>query len=265
MFRLTKMIAPLALLVSSLLALHATTALAADVQGPSAVDVAVEFSAPSVVKGPATGRLMGTLLESGQPVAGQTVSLKTLPFTDKSKARQATTDSDGKFAFALPRGGAYLIEAAGDVKLCRVWHSNQAPPSAIQRVLLTAAKTAVVRGQDFVSYEGAYDPGCAGSMSTGSEGGFQNCDSDCGQPPRLSNCNDSSLFGAGLFGKGGCGCNTCGCDPCGCDTCGGCGCGGMFGGIGGRSKLLFGLLGGAVIGYALNDDDGPIEATVPAS
>lgn len=258
MFLNHKVNALLALLVTSLLALHATTAVAADDKGHSAIDVAVEFSTPSATNATATGRLMGTLLLSGQPVVGRTVLLKQLPITDGTKARKTTTDADGQFAFALPRGGAYLVEAAGDVKLCRVWQSNQAPPAAIKRVLLTAVETTVVRGQDFVSYDGAYDAGCGGVTSTGVEGGFQNCDSDCGQPPRLSNCDDSSLFGGCGAGCGaGCGC---GCDSCG-GGCGGCG----FLGGGGRSKLLLGLLGGAVIGYALNDDDGPIQAEVPAS
>jgi len=275
MFSPTKMTSLLALLVCSLLALHASTSLAADKQVASGFDVAVTFSEASAITGPATGRLVGALLDDGQPVAGRKVRLKSgTRFVNGSTTQEATTNAEGQFSFALPRGGAYLLEAAGNTKVCRVWPSHQAPPNAIRQVLLTTAERTVVRGQDFVSYSGGYQgghgAGCGGVTTTGVDGGFQNCDSDCGSPPVLSNCDKGSARG-GIFGGscgcGDCGCDTCGCDPCSCNSCGGGPLGGLFGSggfAGGRNKLLVGLLGGAIIGFALDEDDGPLEADVDA-
>lgn len=236
MFPSLKTTALLALLVTSSLAIHSLNAFA---QTTNTIDVAVTFEN-------STGKLAGALMQDGQPLADQTVWLQPHG-SPNAPTMKTTTNEHGKFAFSLNRGGVYAVRTGKQAKVCRVWPARQAPPAAVREVLLTSRQTPIVRGQDYVTFEGE---GCGSSGQNGVPGGFQYCDSSCGEPPRLSNCDTS---GGGFLG---CGCKG-GCHGGCCGECGG----GFLGG-GGRSKLLLGLLGGAIIGYAIDQDDGPIDAEV---
>ena len=213
------------------------------------IDVAVDFS-------DSEGMFRGTLMQDGQPVARQTVSLQSSG--KRSFTQSVVTDAEGKFNFSLLRGGAYLLQTPNEARWCRVWPLQQAPPIAVRKILINQHAETIVRGQSFVSqglnyggqgldyggqdYISFQGQGCnsCGTGQGNSLTGFQNCDSGCGDPPQMSNC-ESGGFGCGC--KGG-------------------GCGGGFLGGGGRNKLLLGLLGGAIIGVAIDSDDGPIEAEV---
>jgi hypothetical protein len=82
------------------------------------------------------------------PLAGSTVLL-----VDASRqAVSAQTNDQGRFAFVVPRGGFYVVSAAGSGEVCRVWTHQAAPPSAQSQVVLRAPHT-VIRGQSSPAYQ----------------------------------------------------------------------------------------------------------------
>lgn len=190
----------------------------------AAIDVAVRFTAAH--SGAVTGQLVGKLMHNGRPASHQTVRLiaKQAPSGSTAITR---TDDEGEFSFAIARGGVYSLRTAGQTKVCRIWNAKQAPPSAVDQVLF-ASDIAIVRGQSCDCGVPMCNGGCKNTL-----GSFKNCDTCCGEPPRLSNC-----------------------ECCG-DYWGGCECGGC---LTGRNKGLMLMLGGALIVFALDDDDGPVEA-----
>lgn len=210
----------------------------ASASGIVSVDLAIPFSG-------GTGELRGTFMHNGKPAPYQWVALHpTRPVAGANrsgKAFRAMTDADGKFSFTLSSPGLHALQAVDQVVHCRVWPSHQAPPSAVQQVLLACDSEPVVRGQIKDLLPCAR---CKAPNQTGFNGGFQKCDADCARPPILTNCNTCGWFG-------------CKCGKC--ASCGCCECDGGFLGQGSRSKLLVAALGVAVIVYALDDDDSPID------
>lgn len=224
MFRMPKSAAMLSLLVVASLALLSSASGQVVLRNPNrnaAIDVTVRFTATQ--SGTATAQLVGKLVHNGQSGAHQTVRLLSRGAT----ATQTVTGAEGEFSFSIPRGGIYLLKAAGQTQVCRVWSDVQAPPSAVDQVLL-ASDAVIVRGQSCDCGVPMCNGGCKNSL-----GSFKNCDTCCGEPPILSNC-----------------------ECCG-DYWGGCECGGC---LKGRNKLLVLMFGGAIAAFALDDDDGPVEA-----
>lgn len=221
MNRMPKTTAMLSLLVAASLALLSNSAYG---QRASRSNATIDVAAS------ANGQLVGMLMHSGQPVAHQTVRLRAARDIAGSNPQvKTTTNANGEFSLSIPRGGVYVLQAANQRKVCRVWNASQAPPSAVEQVLLTC-NAHVVRGQAC----GCGSATCNGGCGCGSTlGGFQNCDTCCGEPPILSNCENCSDF------LGGCDCGTC---------------------CKGRNKLLVLMIGGAVAAFALDDNDGPVEA-----
>jgi hypothetical protein len=97
----------------------------------------------------AEGRLSGTVVdEQNRPLAGARVML-----LDPNRHEAVThTDTDGRFAFLVPRGGVYILEAGTGGVVCRVWTWGSAPPSAQPLVSIRAAET-VFRGQSSPVYQ----------------------------------------------------------------------------------------------------------------
>jgi hypothetical protein len=93
--------------------------------------------------------LFGRVIDwRGTPLAGSTVLL-----VDASRqAVAAQTDEQGRFAFAVPRGGAYAVSAAGSGEICRIWTHRAAPPSAQDHLVLRAPQT-IIRGQSSPAYQ----------------------------------------------------------------------------------------------------------------
>ena len=231
MFRTSNTTAMLSLLVAASLALLSNPACGQRTRTGSnaAIDVAARFTTNSTATATANGQLIGKFMHSGQPIANQTVRLRSAQNSSGTRlAVQVATNADGEFSFSIPRGGVYVLQAAGQTKVCRVWNAIQAPPSAVREVLL-ASNVEVVRGQACGCGSATCNGGCGHGNTLG---GFQNCDSACGEPPILSNCERCSDF------LGGCDCGTC---------------------CKGRNKLLALMIGGAVVAFALDDDDGPVE------
>jgi hypothetical protein len=95
----------------------------------------------------ADGTLVGKVVDSsGQPLAGQVVRLRPAG----GSATETVTDSEGNFAFLLPRGGVYAVETGGVVQIRRLWTAEVAPPAAQHGPILLAAsspESPIVRAQ----------------------------------------------------------------------------------------------------------------------
>ncbi|MHC4399067.1 MAG: carboxypeptidase-like regulatory domain-containing protein [Planctomycetota bacterium] len=62
----------------------------------------------------------------------------------------ATTDDQGRFAFANLKGGMYGVESLGGSGAYRVWTPNTAPPGAQNGVLIVSGQ-GVLRGQQWLA------------------------------------------------------------------------------------------------------------------
>jgi len=128
----------------------AVGSLTARAQDSAAVSAGEASSAPAarvsdildVVLGPA-GELTGVVLDvQGQPVPHTPVTLRQLGRPMGS----CQADGEGRFVLTGVRGGVFQIEAAGTIKVCRVWVADTQPPSAQHNVLVIASGD-VMRGQ----------------------------------------------------------------------------------------------------------------------
>ena len=87
--------------------------------------------------------LCGTVVDpAGVPVAGAPVVL----LNGARRTASTETGSDGRFGFASVRGGVYVVETTGSVRICRAWAPNTAPPAA-NPALLMVANGPLVRGR----------------------------------------------------------------------------------------------------------------------
>lgn len=93
----------------------------------------------------AAGELRGQVVNRGA-VALADVELTLVSDIDGMKLK-ATTDAEGKFAFANVRGSVCEISSGAFKQKCRVWVVNTAPPAASKGLLIVAEKTQVQRGQ----------------------------------------------------------------------------------------------------------------------
>jgi hypothetical protein len=95
-----------------------------------------------VVLGPA-GELSGAVLDAqGQAVPHALVTLRQLG----RPVASCPANGEGRFVLTGVRGGVFQIEAAGTMKVCRVWVADTQPPSARHEVLMVASGD-VMRGQ----------------------------------------------------------------------------------------------------------------------
>jgi hypothetical protein len=91
----------------------------------------------------------------GQVINGQGVPLASLQVAilDQVLAEVLTqSDDQGRFAFAVGRGGMYTIRAGGACAVCRVWTAGSAPPAAQGWLSLRVSET-VIRGQSSPAYQ----------------------------------------------------------------------------------------------------------------
>jgi hypothetical protein len=97
----------------------------------------------------AEGRLSGMVVDGqNRPLAGARVMV-----LDSNRHETVTyTDVEGRFAFMVPRGGVYVLDAGAGGLVCRVWTRGSAPPHAQPLVSMRVAET-VIRGQSSPVYQ----------------------------------------------------------------------------------------------------------------
>jgi hypothetical protein len=95
------------------------------------------------VGGALSGRVVDT---EGTPLSGVRVKLR----FNRELVAEATTDAAGQFELQSLRGGVHTIEAAGTVRVLRLWTHDAAPPAAYHEALTLAVsltRLPAVRGQ----------------------------------------------------------------------------------------------------------------------
>lgn len=89
------------------------------------------------------GVLVGQVLnKAGHGVPHTHVQLR----SSADDARSLRTDASGRFIASGLHGGSVLVSAAGVSRICRLWTSEKAPPSATAALTLVK-QDSVVRGQ----------------------------------------------------------------------------------------------------------------------
>ena len=90
------------------------------------------------------GELQGLVVrQNGQPVAGEVVRV----VHNSKMVAAARTDARGRYTIKGLRPGTHKISALNGEQICRLWHSQTAPPAA-KKGLISTESQRIVRGQN---------------------------------------------------------------------------------------------------------------------